>query len=300
MSVRYPAFVATILLLLLCPLTDFAQSDTIWVQNQGKTTYIRHIVGHGETLFMLAARFHAPAAAVAKMNDMNYQEGLSEGAVFKIPLDKYNYLNINSVVQSRPLYYKVQEGQRLKSVSHLFHVAQSTIQRWNKLPLPEVFAGQALLVGWVQFDTSQKPFVLATEKKGQIDNKETESKPIITDTGKSVEGGSAEDMDLSAQFHEANQGKELQETSGATVFFTIKSEPEKGVYYAFFDGVPRGTVLSIYNPSGKKYIYAKVIGPLPKISKYHNAVLGLSANAAKDLSAKTARIFCKIKYGVQD
>lgn len=295
MPVRFPAFFAIILVLFFCPLTDFAQADTIWVQNQGKETYIRHIVGHGETLFMLAARFHAPAAAVARMNEMNYQEGLSEGSPFKIPLDKYNYLRINSVVESRPVYYKVQEGQRLKAVSRLFHVSQSTVQRWNKLPMPEIFAGQSLLVGWVQFDSAQKPFAVSPEPGHKIVDKMIEKPAAASDTG-SGKNSTAENADLGEQFHQANQAKELQETSGATVFFTIKSKLSKGVYYAFFDGAPRGAVISIYNPSGKKYIYAKVIGPLPKISKYHNAVLGLSANAVKELNARTPRIFCKIKY----
>lgn len=294
MSVRYPALLATMFLLFFSPLTDFAQSDTVWVQNQGKQTYIRHIVDHGETLLMLASRFHAPAAAVAKMNDMNYQDGLSEGSVFKIPIDNYNYLNINSVVESRPVFYKVQEGQRLKSISRLFHVSQSTIQRWNKLPMPEVFAGQSLQVGWVRFDSLQEPFAVVPAASHRIEQKVAEE-PVRATT-KPAAPTNEEENSLGLQFHKDNQGEELQETSGATVFFTIKSKLSEGLYYAFFDGAPRGTVLSIYNPSGKKYIYAKVIGPLPKISKYHNAVLGLSANAAKDLNAKSARIFCKIKY----
>lgn len=296
MSVRYPALWATMFLLFFSPLTDFAQSDTIWVQNQGKQTYIRHIVDHGETLFMLASRFHAPAAAVAKMNDMNYQEGLSEGSVFKIPVGNYNYLNINSVVESRPMFYKVQEGQRLKSISRLFHISQSTIQRWNKLPMPEVFAGQSLQVGWVRFDSLQEPFAVAPAESHRIEHKVAVKEPVRTTTTPTTSANKEEETDLGLQFHKDNKGEELQETSGATVFFTIKSKLSEGLYYAFFDGAPRGTVLSIYNPSGKKYIYAKVIGPLPKISKYHNAVLGLSANAAKDLNAKSARIFCKIKY----
>ncbi|HET8573486.1 MAG TPA: LysM peptidoglycan-binding domain-containing protein [Edaphocola sp.] len=298
MSLRYRIFSSIILILFFSPLAGLAQPDTIWVQGQAKEAYIRHIVGHGETLFMLAARFHAPAAAVAGLNDMNYQEGLPEGSIFKIPLGKYNYLRINSVVESRPIYYKVQEGQRLKSVSRLFHIAQGTIQRWNKLPMPEVFAGQVLQVGWVQFDSTQVPFAISPEAEHKIVVKAVRAPSIANDTDNDNNGPgeSGSSLALGAQFHEAKQGKDLQETSGATVFFTIKSKLAKGVYYAFFDAAPRGSIISIYNPSGQKYIYAKVIGPLPKISKYHNAVLGLSANAAKDLNAKTPRIFCKIKY----
>lgn len=295
MLVRCPAFKVTLLLLLFTPLINFGQSDTIWIQSQSKQPFISHVVRHGETLLMLAGRFQAPPAAVAKMNSMNYQEGLAEGSLFRIPIDKYNYLRINSVVASRPIYYKVQEGQRLKAISRLFHVSQSTIQRWNKLPLPEVFSGQSLLVGWVRFDSTQKPFAVSAGTTHKIEQKMAEKEPPSTDESSSTHMNGAETA-LGLQFHKDNQGKELQEASGATVFFTTKSTLSDGLYYAFFDGAPRGTVLSIYNPSGKKYIYAKVIGPLPKIGKYHNAVLGLSANAAKDLNAKSARIFCKIKY----
>lgn len=286
------------LLVFLCmgQVNGFTQksTDTIWVFYEGKQAYVRHTVESGETLFMLANRFGAPAAATARLNEVSYADGLAEGSIFKIPIGKFNYYSINSVVNSRPIYYRVQEGDRLRTVSRLFNVAQSAIQRWNNLPLPEIFSGQALQVGWIKFDEGQQPFAEAKEREAMAKAQAEAAKDSATKKG---EGKVAEEeADLSKQFYENNQGKELQETSGAAVFFKSQISGGATVHYAFFDDAPRGTILSIYNPSTKKAVYAKVIGPIPQISMYHNARLGLSLDAAKELQANSQRIFVKIKY----
>lgn len=294
--------ICLLILLSVGQIYGFAQqgADTIWVVHKGKQLFVRHTVEMGETLFMLAARFEAPAAATAKLNGISYADGLAEGSIFKIPVGKYNYLRINSVVESRPIYYRVQKGDRLRTVSHLFNVSQSTIQRWNDLPLPETFSGQALQVGWIKFNEDEQPFAAAKERERAAREKaeaEALAKAAKDSTKlKKQEGQTEEESDLSKQFHEKNQGKVLQETSGAAVFFKSQASSGTSIHYAFFDDAPRGAILSIFNPSTKKVVYAKVIGPLPQISKYHNARLGLSIDAAKELQAHSQRVFVKIKY----
>lgn len=275
-------------------------ADTVWAQHQNKITYIGHSVNDGETLLMLSERFNAPAALTAKFNQMNYTQGLKEGSIFKIPIGKFNYLQLNSVVASKPIYYQVQQGDRLRMVSRYFNVAQSAIQRWNKLPLPEVFAGQVLLVGWVKFDKTKVPFVAdkeqAFEKKNSQNNHALLQADSIIKANNSQSDSTTNNQEYSKLFYRQNKGQELQETSGAAVFFTAKIPENSEIYYAFFDDAPRGTILSIFNPATRKVVYAKVIGPRPKIGKYQNALLGLSFNAAKTLEGRGSRVFVKVKY----
>lgn len=272
--------------------------DTVWVAHQEKVTYIKHLVQRGETLFMLSERFLAPAALTARLNEMNYSEGLPEGSIFKIPVGKFNYLQINSVVHSKPIYYQVQEGDRLRTISRYFNVAQSAIQRWNKLPLPEVFAGQVLQVGWVRFDKTKFPFVAEPAPSGKEKQQGNPNKELsaISKQADSLDGNNSDSTNYSKLFYQQNEGQELQEASGAAVFFTAKISENEEIYYAFFDDAPRGTILSIINPATRKVVYAKVIGPRPKIGKYQNALIGLSFNAAKALQGRGSRIFVKIKY----
>lgn len=286
--------------LLYC-LPGYSRSDTLWVGHQKQDIYIRHIVKENETILSLAKQFNAPPSSTAYFNDMSYQDSPRPGSILRIPIGKYNYLRINSVVESKPLFYKVGEGERLRNISRLFNVAQATIERWNQLPMPEVFAGQALKVGWVKYtnnasqprEDANKRQVFQKDKKMQ-----EQTNGVIIDTF-ILQDEERQDTFSTAyerEFHSENDGRVLEETSGAVVFYSLKTTMADGVYFALFDDAPRGAIISIFNPSSQKVIYAKVVGALPKIGMYHNAKIGLSSNAARILGAKTERTFCKIKY----
>ncbi len=66
------------------------------------------------------------------------------------------------MVDSRPLYYKTEQEDNLHSISRMFNVSQGTIQRWNRMDDAELNTGEVLLVGWIAYDKSQKPFPVAT------------------------------------------------------------------------------------------------------------------------------------------
>lgn len=304
------SFVVTLVMMGFSEIHAQAEVDTLWVSHQKKNAYLEHVVRQGETVFMLAQRFDAPVSSTTDLNKINYSDALQNGSLLKIPIGKFNYLRINSVVASRPIYYRVKEGERLRNISRIFKVAQSVLQQWNRLPLPEVFAGQVLQVGWVKFNKSKIPAVkvvrttpamltgnvTVTQGGHKAEKREKyQSRNEYNKMGNEVD--SAENnFDFSEQFSEQNAGKQLQEASGAAVFFATHTPDNSKVYYAFYDDAPRGTILSIFNPSSQEVVYAKVIGPLPKIGKYHNSLIGLSANAAKVLRGHGQRIFVKIKY----
>lgn len=292
----------------------YAQSeapDTLWVVHQDKEIFFRHTIKEGETIFMLAKRFHVPVSDLAAINHLDYSGVSSPGRELKIPIGKYNYLRINSVVNSKPIYYQVQQGERLRKIARYFNVSQSSIQRWNQLSFPEVFSGQTLQVGWVQFDAEQKPVALKNEtatrnielnkitRKNAVKEQNNSSNSInetTADQNDTDDTTAIDPWDFAQQFQRNNEGKELQEASGAAVFFTTQTPDDNKVFYAFYNDAPRGTILSIYNPASRRAVYAKVIGSLPKIGKYHNALIGLSINAAKELQGIGSRVFVKIKY----
>lgn len=292
--------------------TGYGQ-DKVWVKFQKKQSYIDHVVTSGETIFMLAERYNAPSALTARNNGKGFQDGLAEGSRFKIPLGNYNYLSINSVVKSVPIYHKVEAGEDLRTISRALNVSQSAIQRWNNLSAPEVATGDVIQVGWVKYDRSKIPFSDSKKEKAQdkkegptplLTNKDTlnvkrkkDSLFSKTDSLKHLEEEAPKKINtLKSAFQSINRHRDLTETSGSGVFFPINYEPPEGVYYVFFDDAPRGTILSIYNPTNRTVIYAKVIGPLPNLARYQHAKLGISDNALPVLKPRSQRIFCKIKY----
>lgn len=291
--------------------------DTLWVLQQDNKPYLLHKVKRGEDLFLLSKRYSVPPAVLADRNDVTYQDGLKPGRQFQIPVDKYNYIRIEGMVDSRPLYYRAEEEDNLHSVSRMFNVSQGTIQRWNHMDDAEVTANEVLLVGWIAYDKAQKPFAPVAVPVLKPDTplvKTVKPKPNILIPKKDkpaakpvkdtvVKNNIADDTDdeereesaLEKQFKEENGSINLTEESGAAVFYALKSAPA-GVYYAFHNMARKGSVIKIMNPANHKIIFAKVIGPIPKLKEYHNAILGLSSNAAQALGAQDKRMFCKLKY----
>lgn len=284
--------------------------DTLWVQQRDNMPYLLHKVKRGEDLFLIAKRYSVPPAALADRNDVTYQDGLRPGRQFQIPVDKYNYIRIESVVNSRPLYYRAEEEDNLHSVSRMFNVSQGTIQRWNHMDDAAITPNEVLLVGWIAYDVAQKPLapvagplvkqdtplVLKTVKPKPgilVPKKDTVMKNNIT--AEDTDDEEREESALEKQFKEENGSINLTEESGAAVFYTLKSAPG-GLYYAFHNMARKGSVIKIMNPANHKIIFAKVIGPIPKLKEYHNAILGLSSNAAQALGAQDKRMFCKLKY----
>lgn len=303
------------IIFILCYLLNFAPAaqaqDTLWVQQQDNKPYLLHKIRSGENLFLLSKRYSVPPAVLADQNDVTYQDGLTPGLKFKIPVDKYNYIRIEGMVDSRPLYYKADEEDNLHSISRMFNVSQGTIQRWNHMNDAAIAARQVLQVGWITYDKSQKPFpssvlplkpdtpLAKIPKPGLTSSKPQKpvGKPVKDSMIRTVIAidSAEEETVLEQQFKAENQGISLTEEAGAAVFYNLKAAQE-GIYYAFHNMARKGSVIKVLNPASGKIIYAKVIGPIPNLKEYHNAIVGLSSNAIPALGAHDKRMFCKLKY----
>lgn len=282
--------------------------DTLWIKQKEGKPYLIHKVKNGETLFLLSKKYAVPPALLADVNDVNYQDGLPAGSKFRIPVDNYNYIRIESVVKSKPIYYHTGEEDDLRSISRLFNIPQSALQRWNKMDNPDLEQDQVLQVGWIVFDQTQIPFVppatapltatvtvpqktMPAVKKVPQPPVTKESAPVLNHTDSTREITAFEEL-----YYQQAGGVNVTEESGAAVFYPLKTKAGPGVYYAFHNTALRGSVLKIMNPANGKIIYAKVIGTLPNLKEYHNAIVGLSSNAARVMGARDQRMFCKLKY----
>lgn len=289
--------------------------DTLWVLHKENQPFFFHKIKNGETLFLLSKRYAVPPARLADLNQVTYQEGLYPGTRFQIPIGNYNYLRTGNLKNSLPLYYRVAEDEVLGDVSRLFHVAQAVVQDWNRMDDNQISSGQVLHVGWIAFDAMQQAF--PDVKKSIADElpspgrRERDSSPVegqavpITVPAKSevvADQDSTEDSDTGIDetferlYRVQITDRELMKESGAAVFYPLKLKVGKGIYYAFHNTAPRGTIIRVNNPAGGHTIYAKVLGPIPKLSEYHNAIIALSNNALAELGAMDRRMFCHLQY----
>jgi hypothetical protein len=92
------------------------------------------------------------------------------------------------------------------------------------------------------------------------------------------------------------EGDGINLQSGATVFYTLKMKLPPDMYYALHATIARGTIIKVKNPANGKVVYAKVIGDIPNLKEYNNAILCLSNNAAQALGSNIQKIFTNISY----
>jgi len=298
-----------LLLLLLCCISLCAKAqDTLWVKQKEDMPYLIHRVKSGETLFILSKRYSVPPAVLADVNRVSYQDGLPEGSKFRIPIDDYNFIRIESVVKSKPVFYRAGDEDDLRSISRMMGVSQSAIQRWNHRNTPDIATGDILQVGWVAYDAAQKPFAKPDTTRSQAiaahPGTTFPARPMMHDTVKPAPKPALAEKDTTTEmvsafealYEKQVQGVSTNEESGAAVFYPLRTQAAPGVYYAFHNTAGKGTILSITNPANGKTVYAKVIGTIPNLKEYHNSIVGLSGNAVSALGARERRMFCKIKY----
>ncbi len=178
----------------LLSLAVFGQaSDSLYVLNKNSKAFIDYHVKLGETIFMLAKRFHCPPAMLADANGLTYRNTIKDSTSFSIPLGDYNYLREKPeklrLSQIRRLFYKVPAGQNdLFSISRNTGVSKDNLQQWNRLYDNMIQAGDVMLVGWVVYDETQvpdyKPPPVQVIYEDKTKSKPVAGKPVVTPDAK--------------------------------------------------------------------------------------------------------------------
>ncbi len=93
------------------------------------------------------------------------------------------------------------------------------------------------------------------------------------------------------------QGEKLVTSKkGAAGWFKSNVKPGSKKYYALCDNLPRGTIVKVVNPINNKFVYVKVLAPIPKQKENYNLIIKLSDAAMNDLGTNQPRFWSKIIY----
>ena len=317
-------------------------NDSLYVVSKESKCYLEYTVKPGETLFMLAKRYHCPPALLADANGLTYRNAIKDSTTIYIPLGDYNFLKTKPehvrLSQIRRIFHKAASGETdIFSISRNVGVSRDNLQQWNK-GYDMIKAGDVLLVGWVVYDETQVPGykapvkqvviedvpknrnpnvrqapeekkpVKAEEKpksKIQVADEDTKNgkkgKPsepakeiavVNMDTSK-YKTGEAEQTYLSQTHNETKVNVE----KGPAVFFDMPGGHSGAVFLGFHSGVPRGTIIKVYNPGTAKAIFVKILGPLPETKQYYNSIMGINSDAKEALGVKEGRIWCEMTFG---
>jgi LysM repeat protein len=89
-------------------------------------------------------------------------------------------------------------------------------------------------------------------------------------------------------------GQSVTEEKGPAAFYDHSGPAD--VYFAFHNTAPRGKIIKVTNPGNGKYVFVKVLGPIPQTKLYHNCIIGLSGNAREALGVVGNKSWCTLQY----
>ena len=281
-------YLVLILLLLVCPGANSQTTDTLFAIRKGNNWAIKYTVKPRESVHMLAQRFYLSDRTVETANEFEAGRKLLPDMQIEIPVTTENYYIYKSSIDNsnlRELYYHVGAKDDIGIISTYAGVTKAEMRKWNWLKGNTLTVGQVLFIGWVRMlarDTLNPVSLLAypsIRKSGAADTVKQQKIP----------GG------LDTTFNrQTNNGMNVLTEKGTAVFF--EKPGKNNVYLAFHNATPRGTVIKVYNPGNGKFIYVKVIGPLPETKQYANSIIGICNSAKEALGVTDTKSWCELSY----
>ena len=110
-----------------------------------RTYIVKHRVRRGETLSLLAKRYHTSMKAIKRASRLKSSR-IKTGQVLKIPISSAKYASYRKGKRARARTYVVRRGDTLWKIARRYNVSVSKLRRVNKLSSNCLFIGQVLTI----------------------------------------------------------------------------------------------------------------------------------------------------------
>ncbi len=253
------------------------KEDTLQLEySEAAGLHVVHQVEKYESIYRLSAFYDSEMEELLRVNGINAGKPLTIGKKLRIPIDSShiitNFFGRSFFKKYNKVFYTMGPDETLDFLgSTLLDVKSRTLERRNKVDGEDLPRRAKLKVGWFPRDGLYEPVVTDEMKEDGIESKEIEE-----------------------QFHLASMEGTLREQKGIA-FYNKKNDSESG-FFALHREAPVGSYLELINPMFGSKVYVKVIGELPEKSYPKEVLTVISNAAAKELGAKDARFFVKIRY----
>ncbi|MCW3123457.1 MAG: hypothetical protein JWQ38_2949 [Flavipsychrobacter sp.] len=262
--------------------------DSLFVIRKGNNWAIQYIVKPGENVHMLAQRFYLTDRVLETANEYGPGKKLTPGGIIEIPVIADNYFRVKQSIDNstqREIYYHVGSKDDIAIISTYAGVTKVEMRRWNNLKGNTLTVNEVLFVGWIKvmaFDTLD-PVSLAAYPP-------IRKAPVVKSVvQEKVLGG----LD-SIYNRQTNDGMNVLTEKGTAVFF--EKAGKSNMYVAFHNASPRGSIIKVSNPGNGKFIYVKVLGPVPDTKVYANCIIGICSAAKEALGVTDTKAWCELSY----
>lgn len=286
------------------------KKDSLYVIEGDNGWLLHYKVKTSQTLASLAQQFHVPPALLSETNNMNLEKNVAAGSKVYIPIGSYNLASARQIANAQPIYYISNGADNFRRIARYSKTSSRAIQELNNYYYYEMYKGQILLVGWVLHDANtiiNKSNMTVSDglkptSSISANNAVTAQKNVIyVVDGDTIRPGTQMSADTLSEGEQLFQqqtynGESVTEEKGTAAFFNRTSRNSSGIYFAFHNTAKKGTIIKVYNPGTRKTIYAKVIGTVPTTPNFHNAIIGLSTDAKKELLVPGDKAWCELSY----
>ncbi len=254
--------------------------------------YALHLVEIGENLFRIAQKYNSTVEDIWLINPSLIDNTIIPGQVIKVARNSKVGLSTGApqkdadapVTQSPKLpepridplnvvYHEVEKQQTLFSISRMYNVSIEDLQKWNDLKGYDISIGQNLIVsahGEIQL----------------IDDKTEEVKyytPSPTPIKQSISVNATQDVLYEGFLKDKASGKKANVQRGTAGKLVSNNPNAVDAYYALHKSAPVGSIIKVMNLVNQKYVFVKVLAPLPNIDENNNIEIKVSPAASKDI-----------------
>jgi LysM repeat protein len=297
----------------------FVLANNLGYSQKGNSV-VNHIIKQGETITSLAKQYHTSKEDIFRLNNLSEKTILRIGQKIAVPVGKSAataVATVNTIIQ-KPVATKAQHlivaGDNLLKIANQYQVTTQQLKDWNGLKTDGIRAGDYLFVsnpGNI-VKSVVKPEVKPIEQEVKLakveptkkveppstvtvkptipektPEKEIKTQPIVTATPPAT-SNSKED------FFEKQYAATQNSVEGLSgTFKTIAGWHDKK-YYVLLNNVESGSIVKI--SANNKFVYAKVLGPLPNIKDDNDLLIRVSNAAAASLGIIDNKFNAKVEF----
>lgn len=176
-----------LIVVFFCFIGSIARSQNLMVEGTAPDLYITHIVAPKENFYSISRLYNQPPKAIAALNNLTMEKGLTIGQQVKIPLTALNFDSNESAGTGGkriPLTRIVAKSETLFKIGTDLHVTAKALRKWNHLTSDKIAPDSPLIVGYL--NTTNAASAALKNSTTAATSTSTTAEKTVAETGKQI------------------------------------------------------------------------------------------------------------------